>query len=135
MVNDFIKAALPWIFIGLLVAMSCFLMSKKKDQSLIGKAGKALVCSLSSCSLCDSASKHICRICILGISFGHVKIVRIVILYILFQAKWAFHLAFYFGKNRPMEFSPALCVFHDAIFLHNFSFPSYDRQMRGEREA
>ena len=31
MVNDFIKAALPWIFIGLFVAMSCFLMSKKKD--------------------------------------------------------------------------------------------------------
>lgn len=30
MVSDFIGAAFPWIAIGLFVAVSCFLMDKKK---------------------------------------------------------------------------------------------------------
>lgn len=30
MVVDFMKAALPWILLGLFVAISCFLISKKK---------------------------------------------------------------------------------------------------------
>ena len=30
MVSDFIRAAFPWIFMGLFVAISCSLMSKKE---------------------------------------------------------------------------------------------------------
>ncbi len=31
MVSDFIRAAFPWILMGLFVAISCSLMSKKRE--------------------------------------------------------------------------------------------------------
>lgn len=36
MVSDFLGAAFPWILIGLFVAISCFLMSKKINPDLLG---------------------------------------------------------------------------------------------------
>lgn len=34
MVSDFIRAAFPWILMGLFVAISCSLMSKKRNKFL-----------------------------------------------------------------------------------------------------
>ena len=34
MVSDFLGAAFPWILIGLFVAISCSLMSKKRNKSM-----------------------------------------------------------------------------------------------------
>lgn len=33
MFNEFIRAALPWIFLGLFTAVSCSLMEKKEKKS------------------------------------------------------------------------------------------------------
>ena len=41
MFSDFINAAFPWILIGLFVAISCSLMSKKERQLSVWHVGKS----------------------------------------------------------------------------------------------